>query len=183
MEADDINRLLDEAKPAEKTFSVCTRQDLVAEHEALAAEFEKARREPSTDSLSSGGKTRVLAEQLEALEAQMTASTIRLRLRVLPRKAFRKLVAQHPPRKDEVGNAHAEDSLGVNTQTFWDPLIRASIVAPQLDKDRLNRLLDEVLSDRQYEELASACWGLNRWEVDIPFSSAASRLRQSSTPE
>ena len=47
----------------------------------------------------------------------------------------------------------------------------------------MTTLLDEKLSDRQYNDLANLAWMVNRGDVDVPFSYAASRNRQSSSPE
>lgn len=183
MDIDVINALLDEAKPVERAFAVCLRKDLVAEFEALDRERENLPKHGGGNSLAGpGSAAREIAEQLEALREQMKASTITVKVRALPRKAFRNLVAAHPPRKDEEGNVRPNDRIGFNADTFFEPLVRASIVEPALTPERWTRLLDETLSDGQYQELASLCWLVNTDDVDIPFSEAASEILKGSTP-
>jgi hypothetical protein len=184
----DINDLLDQAKPAERTIPLCLRGDLVAEFEDLERKLAEVEKKP-TDSLASGGEARAVAEQMQALREQMESSTAAFRLRALPRKptadrpvTFRMLADAHPPRQKEDGNPHPEDELGVNTSTIFEPLIRACLVEPSLDDKQWARL-EAVLSDLQYERLGMVAWGVNRGDVDIPFSSAASRLLRTSADE
>jgi hypothetical protein len=91
----------------------------------------------------------------------------------------------HPPRRNDAGEVLPEDAegVGVNESTFWPPLIRASWAAPAISKERMTRLLDEVLTDRQFEQLAQLAFAVNRGEVDVPFSLAASRRLRNSLPE
>ncbi|KPC64591.1 hypothetical protein, partial [Streptomyces chattanoogensis] len=104
-------------------------------------------------------------------------------------------------RDPESGGLVEQDKyLGVNVTTFFDALIRASAVG--LDDDDWRVLLgdseaerarltaegreDEIeegkLTDRQYDRLADAAWGLNREDLDIPFSPDASRILRVSAP-
>jgi hypothetical protein len=120
---------------------------------------------------------------MEALREQMKASTTVFYLQALPRKQFRALVDDHPPRILENGSLHPEDSIGVNTAVFFDPAIRRSLIKPKLDPKRLTKLLEERLSDGQYEELANKIWALNRGGVSLPFSFAVSRQTPASESE
>jgi len=180
----DIDALIDAAQPAQRSMPVCLRGDLVSAYEELDREREEAVKVDRGDSLASGGTVAAIIARMDALREQMKAATITVVLRAMPRKAFRKLTDLHPPRRDEEGNVHAEDRyLQVNTDTLWDPLIRASWGTPVLSKERLTTLLEEKLSDRQYSDLANLALMVNRGEVDIPFSYDASRTRQSNSPE
>lgn len=179
----DIDAIIDSAQLAERTIALCLRGDLQARFEELDREREVAD-EARGDSLASGGRAREIAEQMEALRAQMRASTISVVLRALPRKKWQALCEQHPPRRDEDGNVLVEDrASGVNNETFWDPAIRACWVSPTLTPARMKRLLDEALSNRQYDLLATLAYTVNNGDVDIPFSPAASRLIRSSESE
>lgn len=180
----DVNDLIDSAQPAERTILLCVRGDLVAEFENLDRERAEAEAQTSTDSLAGGGgKAREIAERMEKLRELMRESSILARLRAMPRKTFNNLVAQHPPRRDDDGQVNPDDSIGVNVTTFFDPLIRACWVDPVIEPARFTRLLDEILSDRQYDELGTVAWAVNRGEVDIPFSYAAYRLLHPSEAE
>ena len=179
--------ILGTAKLPETTVPVCLRGDLAADFEDLERQLEEAESaRDNTDSLDSGVEVAELSEKIEALRAEMKDDTFIFRLRALSRRAYRALVADHPPRKvtDAEGHetVHDGDGLGFNMETFFEPLLRIAIVDPELTDDSWAELL-EHLTDRQFEDLASAAWLLNRREVDIPFSRAASRNSRSSAPE
>lgn len=170
--------VLAEAKLPECTVQLCLRGDLVAEHEAAERELEQAQKTPA-DSLAGTGAGPI-AQRIEDLEAQMQDSTYTFRLRALPRPEWRALCAAHPPRRGEDNEILPEDRMLINTATFFDDLIRASLIDPaDLSDDDFRQFID-ALTDRQFEDLWEAAWGLNRREVDIPFSRAASSLRQGS---
>jgi hypothetical protein len=112
----------------------------------------------------------------------MREHTYPFRLRAMTRHAWRALVNEHQPREKD-GEVLPEDRLaGVNRETFFEPLVRASIVDPELSDEDWPQLLD-TLTDRQFEELVSAAWDLNQGKVDIPFSRAAWQTRRSSDGE
>lgn len=176
----DFTKLLAGAKLPESTVPVCLRGDLAADHEAAERELEQAQK-AATDSLAGSG-VGALVDRIEALEAEMRAHTYPFRLRALPRPLWRALVAQHPPRRGEDNEILDADRSGVNTETFYDAIIRACLVDPELTGEQWEQL-NGSLTDRQYDELADAAWGLNRREVDIPFSLAASRMKRDSAGE
>jgi hypothetical protein len=180
----DIDQLLAQARPAERTVPLCLRGDLVAEFERLGAEHTKAVDRPATSLADDGPSARALAQQMEALRQQMQDSTLVLTVRALvPHSRYTNLVLAHPPRTDLEGNPVPQDrGDGFNTETFYPALIRACVVDPVMTDDRWNRL-DAVLSDRQFDELAIAALAVNRGAVSVPFSPAASRTLQSSEPE
>lgn len=200
----NFKTMLAGAKLPEATVPICLRGDLAADHEAAERELDQAQRRPA-DSLAGTGAG-ALAEKIESLEAQMRDHTYEFRLRALPRPRWRALVAAHPPRKADDGSVVDSDRIGVNAETFYDSIIIVSTVDPDMSVDvdayfeallvaqstgsdlpELPRgdwnSLFEALTDRQYDELADASWGLNRREVDIPFSHAASRMRRATDAE
>ncbi|WP_329013239.1 hypothetical protein OG271_04040 [Micromonospora rifamycinica] len=178
----DFNTLLAAAKLPERTVPICLRGDLTAEFEALERQLDEALRKPA-DSLAGDGSGGI-AEQMETLRAEMQQHTYPVRLRAMTRPAWRQFVADHPPRKGDDGEVDERDRVrGVNVDTFFAALVRTSIVDPPLDDAQWERLNDEVLTDYQFGELSSAAWALNRGEVDIPFSPAASRMTRSSGTE
>lgn len=179
----DVNALIDSARLAERTIALCLRGDLQAQFEDLERRLDEAAERDQGDSLASGSSVAAIRAQMEELRDQMRASTLVVTLRALPRKAYQRLSDQHPPRRDDEGNVVAEDRTGVNMLTFWDPLIRACWVAPELDKARMTHLLDEVLSNNQYDSLASLALLVNQGKVDIPFLSAASLRNRDSESE
>ncbi|MFE7869767.1 hypothetical protein ACFUYE_05380 [Micromonospora humida] len=181
----------------EKTVPVCLSGALAAEFEAAERQLQEALRRPATDSLDGGGETRELAEQIEDLRQQMVEGTVEFRLRAMGRKRWRAFIGEHPPRQDDDGEIDARDvNVGVNVDSFYPALIRESTVAPVLDdEDWLDliggvRKLDDgteeevegAFTSRQFDELATTAWNLNRDVVSVPFSRAASRIL-SSAPE
>src|SRR5215467_1523162 len=180
----DIDALIDAAQPAQQSIALCLRGDLVSRFEELERRLEDAQRDDRGDSLASGSTaTAIIAEQ-DDLRERMRSSTVTVVLRAMPRKEFRKLVDAHPPKVDEDGKIDPDDArAGVNTDTIWDPLIRACWSTPVISKARMTLLLDEKLTNRQYEQLALLAMNVNQDDVDVPFSFAASRLRRSNSPE
>lgn len=173
--------LLADARLPERSVPVCMRADLVADHEAADRELEKLTNQPSTK--FSGNGSGELRQKILDLEEQMRAATYEFRLRALPKPRFRALVAEHQPRRTADGSVDDRDrALGVNAETFFDALIRASLLDPELSGKQWTELA-EALTDRQYDVLADAAWYLNRGDVDVPFSRAASRLNPSSDSE
>lgn len=198
----DFTSLLASAKLPETTVPICMRADLVAEHEQLDRQLAKLVDKP-VQKLSGDGRGE-LKTRIEALEAEMAAATYPFRFRAMPKPRWRAFVAKHPPRRGESGEVNEGDAgIGVNRETFFDALIRESCVDPALDEEGWRKLLgdsveerarlaadgrqdeieDGVLTDRQADELSDAAWGLNRRDVDIPFSRAALRLSRTSETE
>lgn len=168
--------MLAQAKPAERTIRLCLRGDLVAAYEELDRRRAEVVNQVDRSSLA-GSPAVAIARQMQAVQEQMKDFSYPFRVRALTRKAYQALVAAHPPRRDEKGEIlEADREMGINQNTFWDPLIRACVVDPVMDDQEWTRLLDELLSDRQYEQLGIAALAVCRGNVDIPFSSAASDL-------
>lgn len=178
---DGFDAQLDNARPPERTVSLCLRGDLVAEFERLEAEHTKAvqRVDDSLDAPSA----LAIAMQMEALRGEMQAATRVFTARALvPRAKYTDLILAHPPRLDEEGKPVRTDAEGFNAETFYPALMRACVVDPVMTPQRWEKL-DAVLSDRQFDELAIACVAVNRGTIAVPFSPAASRTLRNSEPE
>jgi hypothetical protein len=177
----DVAALIKAAKRPERTVQVFLAGDQVAEFEELDRQREAAQRQ-GTESLDAGPAV-VLAQRMKELRTRMADSAVTIRLRALSRLAYDKLLAEHPPRRGDDGEVLPSDLSGFNSATFYEPLIRACWVEPVLDPEVLTQLLDEVLSNRQFDEVAMTALVVNRGTVDVPFSPAASRLLSSSETE
>jgi hypothetical protein len=201
-----FTELLKGARLPEADHPICLRADLTAEFEAAERELERLRKQaPVADSLA-GSPTRSLALKIEELQRQMQEATYHFRLRALPKSKWRALVADHPPRKDDKGEPIAEDAqVGINKEAFLDALIRVSVIDPVMTAREWRVFLeghseeekkelreagreedirgDGVLTDRQYSDLCDEAWFLNRGEVSVPFSRAASLLRRDTASE
>lgn len=181
----NFKQKLKAARLPEDSVSVCLRGDLAADFEATERELKRVQ-ESKSDSLEEG--VGPIIDRLDALRAEMLEHTEDFRIRALSKPAFRALVAAHPPRriiKDDgsEGELDAADvNLGLNRETFFEALLRVSVVSPELDEGDWTALL-EVLTDRQFGDLTDAAWFLNRGEIDVPFSRAASLAKRNSGGE
>lgn len=180
LSAEDIIR---GGKLPTRTVPVCMHADLTAEHEDLERQLEQERTRPR-DSLAAGGNAARLAEQIAELEEQMRDHTVTFTLQALPRPRWKQLCGEHQPRKADDGSVDERDKyIGVNTETFFPAMIRACTIEPELPDDVWELLFEEKLTDRQFDELSDAAWSLNRRDVDVPFSRAASLTRRASDSE
>lgn len=179
----NFKEMLGQAQRPERSVEICLRGDLVAEFEQVEREL-KALQRQVTDSLDGGGAGDLI-ERLEALRGEMKEHSYPFRFRALPRPEFRALVRAHGPRKDpETGEVmEADRYIGVNTETFFDELIRRGVVDPEMDDADWKLLLDEKITDKQFDELADAAWAVNRNDVDIPFSHVASLMKRATEIE
>ena len=191
--------LLKGAKLPEASHPVCLRADLTAEFEAAERELDRLRKQPGiTDSLA-GSPAGVLMRRIEEIQQEMTAATYTFRLRALPKSKWRALVAAYPPREDNKDDAQS----GVNKDGFLDALIKVSVIDPVMTEEQWRELIgdnederrqlkaasmedkivDGALTDRQFSDLCDEAWFLNRGEVSVPFSRAASLLKRDTDSE
>lgn len=179
----DFAKLLAAAKMPESIVPTCLRGDLQAEHEQLNERLELLEKR-AVDSLAGNGGTE-LAAQLDALEDQMRDSTYPIRLRALPRYEFEAFKAKFPPRMDAEGEISndLDRAYDFNTEAGFEPLVRLSIVdPPDLTDAEFTDLLGK-LTESQFESLAVVAWRLNKGEIRVPFSRAASRLNSLTATE
>lgn len=175
-----------------RSVQICLKGDLVADWEAADRELSRVREERrGSDSKEAAGLGE-LVDRVRALEAEMLEHTETWVLRAMPRHKFRAMVAAHPPRKQDDSDEFVTEDirLGLNRVTFFPELIRASVITPELDDEDWVWLLgdeeadeDGVLTDRQFGDLEDTAWFLNRGEVDVPFSHAASLATRDSEGE
>lgn len=177
----DPKALIRRRKPRTAEYRACVVPDLVGEYEAAVAERDQARTAPR-DSLAAGAVPPEVEERIAALLEQIEANTLVLRFKALPRPEFKALRDKHPAKRDEDGNfvRVIDARLGVDTEGFGEPLVRTSLISPDLDDEDLTALIDEVLTDGQWDELFTLIWNLNESTIDVPFSPAVSPTTQTS---
>ncbi|MFF0822411.1 hypothetical protein ACFYUR_18775 [Micromonospora haikouensis] len=183
----DFDSILDQATLAETTVALCLNGRLRAEYERVknAVDERAAQAEssslPGDDRLASRGPAPDPDQpELDRLVEEMRRHTVEFTLRALPRPEWTKLFADNTPRTDrQTGKRDPRDGLGVNVETFFPALVKASIVSPELTGNRWTRLYDS-LSDAQFDKLATAAWNLNRVDDDVPFSLTSSPSRRNS---
>lgn len=174
MELSELDAMLKAAKQPEKTVEVCLRGDLQADWEQLDRELSELRTK-SAATLAGDPAEGTLADRIRALEAEMTESTLHLRLRALRRKPWLALLEAHPARE---GN-DLDKVYNLNVDEFFPALVGKSVVDPVFTPEQLDALLDSITS-RQYDVLTEAAWNLNRADVSVPFSYTASRITPNS---
>lgn len=180
-----IKQLIKEAKLPERSVMICLDQGLTGDFEALERQLEELGRQPDTSSLEGDPRT-AIAQKMADLREQMAERSAEFRFRALPRSSYSALLKLHPPRAGD----DTDRLNGFNLDSFFDALLRACIVAPELDAEDWTTLLGDgsedfpgVLSSAQYDTMTNTVWSANRRDVDIPFSPAASRLLRIYSPE
>lgn len=177
VKSDGITDVLGRLKRPEKTVPICLAGDLQAEFEDLERDLKVARDQPAEAGTLAGGANPLatnLARQIMELRERMREHTRVFRFRGLPRAEFKALADEHPPSEDA-----AKDGADVNWDTFPVALVAACAVDPQMSEAEAGQLAD-ALTQAQWDSLASAAWGVNKRDVDVPFSYAASAVLQSS---
>jgi hypothetical protein len=168
---------------------LCVDPDLVGVHDELLADLAAARA-GAAESFAGGGRSAEIQARIDDVLEEMEAATVTLVLQALPRPKYRAMIDAHPPRKDADGKTLPRDErYGVDYDAFYNELARCSILGARvdeetvedLDADTVDLLVDEKLSDGQWEELTSRCHRLNRTTVDVPFSPAGSPSRRRSS--
>jgi hypothetical protein len=171
-----FKKMLAEAKLPETTVPTCLRGDLAAEHEQLNEQLELLEKK-AVDSLAGNGAAE-LAERITELEERMRESTYPIVLRALPRPDFRAFLAEFPPRTDAEGKTNDLDAAyDFNTEAGFEAMVRRCIVDPDLDASDFADLMGK-LTENQFTTLALAAHRINRGDIDVPFSRAASRLNR-----
>jgi hypothetical protein len=158
----------------EETTELCMRPDLLDRFDALVTELDQSRVDDVagkrlTDSTSK--RTREIAEQIEALKAEITETVIVFRLRALNKAEWSALVANHPPRSDN----HIDHAVGYNRDAVDDAAVQACIIDPDFDDLSWAQFM-EVCNPSEWEELRDTARSVNRAVRDVPKSAAASRI-------
>lgn len=174
-----IADLISQVKRPETTRQIVLAGDLAAEHEALERDLQLAqfsRTEPGEGTLAGGPNPLAtsLAQQIMELRERMREHTHTFRFRGLPRKEYSDLVAKCPPSPE----AKAEGA-DVDWETFPIELVAASAIDPVMTVEEVGQLAD-VLTQAQWDSLYTAALTVNKRDVDLPFSYAASAILQTS---
>jgi hypothetical protein len=138
----------------------------------LLDEYRRLQQEAAAPSSLAGSDR----SRLDEIEAQVRADSIKFRFKALGRRALQKLTDAHPPRKDK-----PRDQLhGFDEDAATAALIRKCLVEPELSDEAVTELIEDELTDGQYEQLSNTVWALNRRTADIPFSLTGSAPTPSS---
>lgn len=98
------------------------------------------------------------AQAADDFKREAEERAVRVVVRALPRKKWRQLVADHPPRPDHAGDAQ----FGIHLVDFADALVPASIVEPEFSGDGQRDDFLDSLTDGQFEDVFWKAYRLNR---------------------
>lgn len=141
---------------------------------AAAVEAEKGSAPRTNDEVP---ESHQIAQEHDDLVAEAEIEAVHVRVGALPRKTWKKLVSEHPPRQPGDGvtemQARSDALSGVNDDTFKEAVVPLSIIEPDLTEEDL-----DALADIDFDRLYMAALGLNRGKVEDPKASLASRVMQ-----
>jgi hypothetical protein len=163
-----VDDFLGEYEAPSTEVEVCPRAELVAKHQELERRLVEAG-QSSSSSLADDGSRR-LAEQLQAVETEMSDTARRFRFRALSRRAWRDLLSQHPPRKQDKA-----DQLDFNPETFPVAAIAACALEPAMTAEQAS-LLEDRLPLGQFQKLWGAVLDVNLGVSDTPKSVLATAI-------
>lgn len=171
-----IADIIGQVKRPEKTVSICLAGDLQAEFEDLERDLQIARDQPPDGTLAGGSNPLAtqIAQQIMELRERMREHSSVFRFRGLPRKQYSDLVASCPPSEDA-----KEQGAEVDWETFSVALVAECAVEPEMAVEEAGQIAD-VLTQAQWDGLVTAAFSVNKRDVDVPFSYAASAILQSS---
>ncbi|GAA0853490.1 hypothetical protein ACFQVD_26455 [Streptosporangium amethystogenes subsp. fukuiense] len=171
-----IADIIGQVKRPEKTVPICLAGDMQAEFEDLERDLAIARDKPAEGTLAGGSNpiATTIAQKIVELRERMREHTTVFRFRGLPRRAWSDLVAECPP-----AEGAEESGADVDWETFAVALVATCAVEPQMSVDEAGQLA-EVLTQAQWDSLFTAAYSVNKRDVDVPFSYAASAVLQSS---
>lgn len=172
----DLDTILEQATPAERTVQVCVAGKLLAEYEHLERELARAQTaDAQRSSLGDVPQAPPIARRLVEIEERMQAATHEFRFRALEPKPWSDLLAEHPGRPGK--------TEGFNAETFPAAAIAACCVEPAgLDSVPAVERLFAVLNPAQRADLFDGVWTVNTATVTVPFSASASAVLRASGP-
>lgn len=163
-----IDAALAAQKFAHQDVAVCLNGELNTARDKLHAELvqaTKARGEDAANDTRLGSSpVAALQKKVAALEQEMLAATITLRITAVPYGEYNKFVIQNPPRKNNAGDA----KWGFNTQEFFTFVTKRTAKSVE-DDGTLEDITDEQwtkiiasLTDGDHDRIGAAVIEVNR---------------------
>lgn len=132
--------------------------DLARRIENAEKAIDRSKRQGGTATLDESVESPVeLREELQAVTDEAEPRAIKVRLRALARKRWHALVEQHKPRAGHEGDA----AVGVNEETFAEPLVQECIVEPFASVAERDEFLDAI-SSAQFDLIYFHAFTINR---------------------
>lgn len=160
--------ILAQARLPETSVSLCLRGDLDAQWRELTRKLEGASR--TAASLGERSEASTIAEQILALEAEMSASTVAFTLRADTAKDWSDFQATRPTKKDD-----QDETFTARWFDWVCRMVSRAAVDPVMSPEQVGQLCDRI-SGAQWDELSDAAWNLNSRSATVPFSYAASAM-------
>ncbi len=157
---DEIKSL---AKLPEKSVDVCLRGDLQAEYESLERDLKRAKAASVGTLAGTNDEAKAIEELMAELRTKMRDATRTFVLRALPKKKWSDLHAQHKARDEDRMNR-----LDYNNETFPVAAVQACLIDPVLTLKEVEELVDELLTQGQWDDLFLAAFLLNKGSVEVP---------------
>lgn len=117
-----------------------------------------------------------LASQHDAAVSAALERATKVTLSALPRKRWRSMVAEYPPREGHRG----DQAVGVNEDALADDLVLASVMQMEPEPDEGRASFFDAISDAQFESLYLTAFSLNRGMAAAPKAGLLTELSQSS---
>lgn len=156
------------AKPTVKSVRISLRGDLVHEIEQLQEVLQAERMRDEVENRVPVAPK--IAKRIVELTDQATAAEVEFTFRSIGRRAWRDLVAEHPPAEEE-----KKQGADFNTETFPAAAMAAACVTPAgASLEKFEQLRDgDVIGDRQWNDLWATVHAANTGGSGIPLSAAA----------
>ena len=162
----NIEDILAEATPRERTVMVCIRGDLLGEADRLQEELSRVSSDWEPADLADVHPGRDLAAKLKALREQIKAAERPFKLRYIGDKAYSDLMAANPAK---------EDNQAFDSDAFPRALIAASCVDPVMTEEQVAQLFEKI-NQGEVKKLFDAAWDVHNSSEMVPFSLLASAL-------
>ena len=165
----DIDKLLDEATPAETTVYVCFDGKLRGEWDRLEHELMSA--STVAESLGEVSPAKRIAQRMESLREQIAAKEVPFTLQAVDPLEWEKFKDTRPTRDDGVD----DDGWQEIWQNWIAGMVALACVEPELTHEQAARTRTKITA-AQWRSLSNAAWQLNEDRDRVPFSAAVSEL-------
>lgn len=162
-----IDDLIASAAPRTEEVRVCARGDLVDQHARLVVEMSTWMDSEGDGALAMGSNVRDVHARLAAIEAEIEASTVVVRIQAVPAYKWANLLMKNPPTREQ-----REAGCDNNPDKFPIAVVSACAIEPTISIDQAQKLRD-TLSTPEWNNLWLGCLLLNTQEAPSPKLAAA----------
>lgn len=161
----DVDEFLDGYKPRIEVARVCTRADLLAEHQRLDEAINGDTDDPKM--------LLDLQERIDALETEIGKATRVFTFQSVTAEKWANLMRAHPPTKEQL---EQKPGLDNNPDEFWPVAIEACAVSPKVTATQARKMRDK-LRPADWETVIDAVLVANQAVMLTPKSEMATVIR------